>query len=161
MELGSRNAGRSPERHLGRDVMSLGPTCPRQREVVCSPVAREARAPSSLTMAGALSAAILAAAAAEGRIQWPSARYRQDPVAFFREVLGIEPWSRQIEVIEAVRDYKRVSVRSGHKVSKSNTDAGIVLWFYASRNSVRAKPAAAASRPGFLSRARRFSLDIL
>ncbi|WP_437808782.1 ATP-grasp domain-containing protein [Sorangium sp. So ce1078] len=54
--------------------------------------------------AGALSAAILAASAAEGRIHWPSARYRENPLAFFREVLGIMPWSQQTAVIEAVRD---------------------------------------------------------
>lgn len=105
-------------------------------EPIAERVAKRGRRPR-VTMAGALSAAILAAAAAEGRIQWPSARYRQDPVGFFRHVLGIEPWSRQIEVIEAVRDHKRVSVRSGHKVSKSNTDAGVALWFYASFEDAR------------------------
>ncbi len=61
---------------------------------------------------------------------WPSEKYRNDPVAFFREVLGIEPWSRQVEMIEAVRDHKRVAVRSGHKVSKSCTIAGIALWYF-------------------------------
>lgn len=68
---------------------------------------------------------------------WPSMRYRDDPVAFFREVLGVEPWSRQIEVIEAVRDHKRVAVASGHKVSKSHTAAGIALWFYCSFDDAR------------------------
>jgi hypothetical protein len=54
---------------------------------------------------------------------------RDDPAAFFRKVLGIEPWSRQLDVINAVRDHDRVAVRSGHKVSKSNTAAGLALWY--------------------------------
>jgi hypothetical protein len=70
--------------------------------------------------------------AANDRIVWPSARYRDNPAAFFREVLGVEPWSRQLEVIEAVRTHRRVAVKSGHKVSKSNTAAGLALWFYCS-----------------------------
>lgn len=71
------------------------------------------------------------------RIRWPSPRWRKDPVAFFREVLGIEPWDKQIEVIEAIRDNDRVAVKSGHKVSKSNTGAGIALWFFASYEDAR------------------------
>lgn len=65
-------------------------------------------------------------------IRWPSPRYRADPVAFFREILGVEPWERQVEVIEAVRDHPRVAVSSGHKVSKSHTAGGVALWYYSS-----------------------------
>lgn len=65
-------------------------------------------------------------------VTFPSPKYRKDPVAFFREVLGVEPWSKQIEIINALLNHKRVSVRSGHKVSKSHTCAGIALWFYCS-----------------------------
>lgn len=61
---------------------------------------------------------------------WPSSRYRNDPVGFAREVLGVEPWSKQVEILEAVRDYARVAVRSGHKCGKSHTAAIIALWFY-------------------------------
>lgn len=68
---------------------------------------------------------------------WPSPTYRRDPIAFFREVLGVEPWSKQIQVIEAVRDHKRVAVRSGHKVSKSHTAAGIALWYFHSFEDAR------------------------
>jgi len=56
-------------------------------------------------------------------------RWRSEPERFFREVLGIDPWSRQLDVIRAVRDHDRVVVRSGHKVSKSNTAVGLALWF--------------------------------
>jgi phage terminase large subunit len=66
------------------------------------------------------------------RVRWPSAKYRSDPVAFFREILGVEPWSKQVEIIEAIRDNPRVAIASGHKVSKSHTAAGAALWFYSS-----------------------------
>lgn len=91
------------------------------------------------TMAGALAARFYALAPDETaqRSRWPSPEYREDPVRFFREVLGVEPWKRQIEVCEAIRDNPRVGVRSGHKVSKSNTIAGIGLWFYCSFDDAR------------------------
>lgn len=66
------------------------------------------------------------------RIRFPSDRYRADPVAFAREILGVEPWSKQIEILEAVRDHKRVAIRSGHKVSKSHSAACLALWYFCS-----------------------------
>lgn len=65
-------------------------------------------------------------------IRWPSPKYQDDPEGFFRDILGVEPWSRQREVINAVRDHDRVAVKSGRRVSKSHTAAGIALWFYCS-----------------------------
>lgn len=70
-------------------------------------------------------------------IRFPSARYREDPVAFAREILGVEPWSRQIEILEAIRDNMRGAVTSGHKVSKSHTIATIALWYYCSFRDAR------------------------
>lgn len=60
-------------------------------------------------------------------VEWPNPKYRNDPVGFFRDVLGVEPWHRQVEVIEAVRDHKRVAVKSGHKVSKDLADDTPIL----------------------------------
>lgn len=80
------------------------------------------------------------------RIRWPSPRYRKDPVRFFREILGVEPWSKQVEIIEAVRDNPRVAVRSGHKVSKSHSAAGIGLWFYSSFDDARVVMTSTTSR---------------
>jgi hypothetical protein len=71
------------------------------------------------------------------RIRFPSPKYQQDPVGFFREILGVDPWEKQQEIIEAVRDNSRVAVKSGHKVSKSHTAAGIALWFYCSFEDAR------------------------
>jgi len=52
-----------------------------------------------------------------------------DPVLYARNVLGLRVWSRQQELLEAVRDHDRVSVRSGHKVSKSTSAAAIAWWW--------------------------------
>jgi len=64
------------------------------------------------------------------RIRFPSTRYQKDPVGFARDILGVEPWRAQIEILEAVRDHPRVAVRSGHKCGKSKSAAILALWFY-------------------------------
>ena len=58
------------------------------------------------------------------------ARYRDDPVAFAREVIGIEPDEWQIELLDAVAApaVRRVSVRSGHGVGKSTAVAMAAIW---------------------------------
>jgi phage terminase large subunit len=78
------------------------------------------------------------------RVRLPSPKWRKNPVGFFREVLGIQPWERtradgigQVDIINAYRDHMRVAVRSGHKVSKSNTAGGIGLHFYSSFDDAR------------------------
>lgn len=98
------------------------------------------------TFALSLIAAIQYQATLRTGVRFPSPTYRTDPVRFFREVLGIEPWSRQIEIIEAIRDYPRVAVRAGHKVSKSNTIGGVALWFYCSFEDARAILTSTTSR---------------
>jgi hypothetical protein len=47
-------------------------------------------------------------------------RYRDDPVRFAQEVIGIEPDEWQVELLDAVAAPKirRISVRSGHGVGK-------------------------------------------
>lgn len=58
------------------------------------------------------------------------ARYRDDPVAFAREVAGIEPDEWQVELLDAVAApaIRRVSVRSGHGVGKSTAVALAAVW---------------------------------
>ncbi len=80
------------------------------------------------------------------QIRFPSPRYQLDPVAFFREILGVEPWARQIEIIEAVRDHQRVAVSSGHKSGKSLSIAGLALWYFASFDDARAILSSTTSR---------------
>lgn len=56
-------------------------------------------------------------------------RSQRDPVWFARHVLGVHPWSRQREILEAVRDSRMTSVRSCHGVGKTFIAASVVLWF--------------------------------
>jgi len=63
--------------------------------------------------------------------------YRDDPVRFAEEVIGLRVWSRQRELLEAVRDHDRVAVRSGQKTSKSNSAATLALWYAATRPGAR------------------------
>lgn len=59
----------------------------------------------------------------------PTVRYRGDPVAWFTEVAGAELWSKQREIVEAVRDHPRVAVMSCHEVGKSFSAGGVVAWW--------------------------------
>jgi phage terminase large subunit len=74
---------------------------------------------------------------ASAGIKFPSPIYRDDPVRFGREILGVDYWSKQVEILEAVRDHPRVAVKSGHKVGKSHAAASLALWFYASFDAAR------------------------
>lgn len=56
-------------------------------------------------------------------------RIREDPVYFVRDYLGSEPWPKQAEILEAVRDNKEVAVASCHAAGKSWISARAVLWF--------------------------------
>jgi hypothetical protein len=80
------------------------------------------------------------------RVRFPDSKYARNPVGFFREILGVEPWSKQIEILEAVRDYARVAVCSGHKVSKSHSAAGLALWWYCSHPDARVVMSSTTSR---------------
>ena len=81
----------------------------------------------------------------KGAKQSRFAKYHDDPVGFFRNELGVEPWQSedpkqhgQADIINAVRDHDLVAVKSGHKVSKSLTAAGVALWWAATRTNARA-----------------------
>lgn len=60
-----------------------------------------------------------------------------DPVGFAREVLRFMPWSKQRKILEAVAEFQRVGVSSGHKVGKSTAYAILALWFYCSFPNAR------------------------
>jgi phage terminase large subunit len=76
----------------------------------------------------------------------PWSKYRDDPVRFFLEVLGIEPWARQREVLEAIVHSSKVAVRSGHKVGKSLSAAGLALWWVCTRLRARVVMTSASYR---------------
>ena len=57
---------------------------------------------------------------------------RQRPLHFARELLGVDLWDKQEEVLLALRDHRRVAVKAGNGVGKGFTAAVSVLWFLAS-----------------------------
>lgn len=58
-----------------------------------------------------------------------SFRYQRDPHAWSREVLAAHLWSKQVEIMESVRDNRRTAVPSAHGVGKSFLAARIVAWW--------------------------------
>jgi phage terminase large subunit len=60
-------------------------------------------------------------------------KYRDDPVGFAREVLGVTAWTRQSELLEAAALHDRVCTRSGHKVGKSLACVVLALWWVCTR----------------------------
>jgi phage terminase large subunit len=63
------------------------------------------------------------------------AKYYDDPVAFAREVLGVEPWSTQVEILQALQGHEKVTVASCNGVGKSTIAAVAALWFYCTRGA--------------------------
>jgi phage terminase large subunit len=59
----------------------------------------------------------------------PLTRYQSDPVAFAREVLGIEPWERQQQIMQAVARERRVTVRSCHHSGKTFAAGALAQWW--------------------------------
>ena len=55
--------------------------------------------------------------------------YKTDPVAWAKDVLGIEPWSKQQDVLEAVLNNDHVAVRSCHGSGKSFIASIIAAWW--------------------------------
>ena len=56
--------------------------------------------------------------------------YRNDPVRFVQEILGVEPFDYQAEFLrEVASPTRRLSVRSGHGTGKSTTASWAMLWF--------------------------------
>jgi hypothetical protein len=56
-------------------------------------------------------------------------RCSQDPVFFLREILGVNPWEKQEDIICSVRDNDNTCVASGHGVGKTFISACTTLWF--------------------------------
>jgi len=65
-------------------------------------------------------------------------RYRDDPVLFAKEVLGIDldPWQAEVMMAVATGE-RRISIRSGHGVGKSTTVAILCIWFLLTRYPVK------------------------
>lgn len=64
------------------------------------------------------------------------AEYRGRPVAFIREILDGDPWRRQVEIAEAVRDAELVAVQSANGTGKDWLAARLALWWCYSRGGL-------------------------
>jgi len=102
--------------------------------------------PARLSMLGALFGVVALVLERTLHIRFPDPKYQAAPIAFANDVLGVDPWSRQAEILEAVRDYDRVAIASGHKVGKSHSAAIIALWFYCSYPDARVVMTSTTSR---------------
>ena len=62
--------------------------------------------------------------------------YSNDPIGFIREVLGGDPWSRQVEIARAVEASPLVVVRSANAVGKDWVAARLALWWVYARRGL-------------------------
>lgn len=75
-----------------------------------------------------LHATIKAEKDAQGSLR-RSQRWGTRPVEWVGERLKQSVWSKQVEVLHAVRDHRRTAVKSGHGVGKSHTAALATAWW--------------------------------
>lgn len=59
----------------------------------------------------------------------PPIDWTRDPAGWTRERLGEQPWSKQIEIMESVRDNRHTAVKSCHDTGKSYTAARLASWW--------------------------------
>ena len=64
-------------------------------------------------------------------VDWRWSQYRHDPVGFVTEGLKEQVWSKQIEILESVRDNKRTAVPACHAPGKSHIAARAIAWWVA------------------------------
>jgi len=64
-------------------------------------------------------------------------RIQRDPAWFCREILGCDPYDRQIEMIESVRDREQTSVNGANGVGKDWMIGRIVCWWMAAHADTR------------------------
>lgn len=68
---------------------------------------------------------------------WPSTKWAADPNGFMRTYLAFNPWDRQQEIAELVRDNPKVAIASGHRIGKTDMLAALAIWFYCSFRDAR------------------------
>jgi len=63
--------------------------------------------------------------------------YRDDPLGFARDILGVHTlWHKQEDILRAIVNHRRVAVRSGHSVGKTFTLAIAVIWWLFARKGL-------------------------
>lgn len=85
-----------------------------------------------VTGAADIRRALLEQLSEQSGIKWPSPKYRENPVGYCREILGVEPWYMQCQILEAMVEHPRGAVKSGHKIGKSDVIAMASSWVYSS-----------------------------
>jgi hypothetical protein len=56
-------------------------------------------------------------------------RWRADPIAWVHDRLGEFLWSKQIQILESIRDHRRTAVPSAHETGKSFVASRAVCWW--------------------------------
>lgn len=56
-------------------------------------------------------------------------RYKDDPVLWAREYMGINPWRAQRDILYSLRDNRNTAVAAGHGVGKSFIAAVAIAWW--------------------------------
>lgn len=56
-------------------------------------------------------------------------KYKDDPVLWAEEYLGIQLWSKQKEILYSIRDNRNTAVAAGHGVGKSHVAGVAVAWW--------------------------------
>lgn len=59
--------------------------------------------------------------------------WQAHPEKWFNEVLDVEPWSRQVDILHSVRDNKETYVKSCNSAGKTFLAARLVLWWLFTR----------------------------
>lgn len=59
----------------------------------------------------------------------PWLKYADDPIGFVTKGLGESVWSKQVEILESVRDNKRTSVPACHAPGKTHIASRIIAWW--------------------------------
>lgn len=55
--------------------------------------------------------------------------HADDPVKWAQDKLKLFMWSKQVEILEAIRDYPLVAIKAAHSVSKSHTASVAGAWW--------------------------------
>lgn len=65
------------------------------------------------------------------RQQSRKSQYLENPVMWAKDVLGVEPWSKQQDILMAVQEHDHVAVRSCHGSGKSYIASILACWWIA------------------------------
>jgi hypothetical protein len=63
--------------------------------------------------------------------------YRDNPVAFVRDMIGVEPTEQQIDALTAIANGTHVSIKSGHGTGKTAYLAWLIIWWNYTRKNAR------------------------